>query len=227
MNVSDELHGRRISEADILVRRNEAAICICSRMARQVVRHGVQMRAQYSTPHLSVGGWFPRHMFKGLLQMQGKLHTIDGIIEVHDARIPFTGRNSKLSDIGILKPSILVFNKADLIGPENVEKINRRFRTSDTEVLFTNCKESKNASIKSIIPLMIKKIQSSSRYNRSEAIGMNLMVVGIPNVGKSSLINALRHMNMHRGRGAEVAPRPGVTKHVMERIMVTMIAYIV
>lgn len=186
----------------------------------QVVRHGLSMRQKYLSPTLSVGGWFPRHMFKGLMQMQGKLHSIDGIIEVHDARIPFTGRNPKLSDIGIIKPSILVFNKVDLINSDHIKRIKRKFSNSDVDVVFTTCKSSNSSTIKSLVPLMIEKMNNSPRYNRADNLGLNLMVVGIPNVGKSSLINKLRNINMHRRNSAEVAPKPGVTRSVMERIKV-------
>ncbi len=64
-------------------------------------------------------------------------------------------------------------------------------------------------------------IAGSERYNRSEALGFNLMVFGVPNVGKSSLINALRGVHMRKRSALQVAPEAGLTKNVHERIRVS------
>ncbi|KAA0201680.1 hypothetical protein HAZT_HAZT007526 [Hyalella azteca] len=188
--------------------------------AHSVLRHGLQMRSNFDFSKLQLRSWFPRHMAVGMMQMQGKLHSIDAVIEVHDARIPFTGRNFNLSDIGILKPSILVLNKVDLVAPERRERVASRFNDMGHEVLFTNSKEPSDRGVECIVEKVLHKIKNSNRYNRSEFPEINLMILGIPNVGKSSLINSLRNRNMHRKKAAAVAPRPGVTRCVMERIQV-------
>ncbi|KAF2356321.1 GTP binding domain [Trinorchestia longiramus] len=188
--------------------------------ARKVVRHGLEMRAEFDFSKYRLTSLFLRHMHTGLLQVMGKLHGIDAVIEVHDARVPFTGRNFKLSDIGIIKPSLLVMNKVDLIDSRFQDKIVSRFAEVDQKVVFTNAKDSSDECIAKIVPEILNKLKETNRGNRSEMNAVNLMVVGIPNVGKSSLINALRCRNMHRKKSAPVAPRPGVTRCVMERIKV-------
>jgi len=192
-------------------------------MARQVARHGLQMRETFQIPRFNAGGWFPRHMNRGMIQVQSKLHGVDAILEVHDARIPLTGRNPALTDIGIVRPSILVINKIDLIHPTKLERMKKHFQRHHSEqtVLYTNCKQSKDEGLQQIVGLVADMLGETSRFNRSEESGTNVLVVGIPNVGKSSVINALRNSNMHRKGRAEVAPRPGVTKHVMERTLIS------
>lgn len=88
--------------------------------------------------------WFPGHMGKGMKQMQQKLKQIDCVIEVHDARIPLTGRNTEFKHtISGIKPHILVLNKSDLIEKHFEGKIIERLQQENQDtmhVLFTNCK---------------------------------------------------------------------------------------
>lgn len=185
-----------------------------------VVRHGLKMRSHFDFKQFKLNSWFPRHMFKGMLQMQGKLHGVDGVIEVHDARIPFCGRNPNLGAIGIVKPSILVLNKRDLIEQEKADAIKKRYDYQGLHVVFTNSKQSGDHGVNSIIPTLVDIVERSNRFNRSDGNEINLMVLGIPNVGKSSLLNALRCSNLHRKKAAPVGSTPGVTKCVMEKIKV-------
>uniref|UniRef100_A0A6A7FN93 Mitochondrial GTPase 1 n=1 Tax=Hirondellea gigas TaxID=1518452 RepID=A0A6A7FN93_9CRUS len=188
--------------------------------ARTIIRHGLEMRQHFYSEKLKMENWFPRHMYRGLLQVQGKLHSIDAVVEVHDARIPFTGRNNKLTDIGIVKPSVLVINKIDLIDPRYRESLQQRFERMGHTVLFSNCKDSGDAGVKNLIPCVIDKLSEDNRFNRAGNPVYNLMVIGVPNVGKSSLINCLRSHNVQRKKCATVGPVPGVTRSVMERIKV-------
>jgi len=193
------------------------------RMAWQVVRHGLSMREAFDVPRLQAGGWNPRHMNRGRMQVQAKLHGVDAVLEVHDARIPLTGRNPALTDIGIIRPSVLLINKIDLVHPTKVKRMQKYFEKehSDKTVLFTDCKASKDSGLSQVVSSIAGLLDETSRYNRAEEAGVNVLVVGIPNVGKSSVINALRNANMHRRSRAEVAPRPGVTKHVMEKTLIS------
>lgn len=89
--------------------------------------------------------WFPGHMGKGIKQMQQKLKQVDCVIEVHDARIPLSGRNSEFKyTISGVKPHILVLNKKDKIDRRSQANIVDRLKYQDSEsqhVLFTNCKD--------------------------------------------------------------------------------------
>lgn len=151
--------------------------------------------------------WYPGHMAKTRRLIQENLKLIDVVVEITDARIPFSGRNPNFDDIIKNKPRLIVMNKSDL-ADENASKLWIEYY--------------KNLGIK-VIPIScatgtgINKIFSEARnlisdkIDREKEKGINktlkLMMVGIPNVGKSSLINRLS------GRaGAITGDRPGVTK---------------
>lgn len=172
--------------------------------------------------------WFPGHMGKGLKQMQQKLKSVDCIIEVHDARIPFSGRNSEFQNTitggGGWKPHILVLNKKDLIDNRDYRRIQEDLRRHEEHlehVLFTNCKDQRCPGIKRLVPLAIDLIQQSNRYNREGERDFCMMVIGVPNVGKSSLLNVLRNRHLHKKCVAQVGALAGVTKSVMERIKIS------
>ena len=180
------------------------------------------MRKVFDTSKLKINSWYPRHMNAGMHQVKGKLHSVDYIIHVHDARIPFTGRNSNLSDMSLARPSCLVFNKIDLISPHHLDTIKKRvYDESGEDVTFNNCKVSGHQGVKTLMPRIIQGIQNSDRYNRSSRKEYHLMVMGIPNVGKSSLINALRNHYTKSKNAAVVGARPGVTRAVLTKIRVS------
>lgn len=109
------------------------------------------MSIQHFRKHFEIASkeairWFPGHMGKGLKQMQQKLKTVDCIIEVHDARIPFSGRNPEFHySLTSAKPSILVLNKKDLIERELHSKIIARLKQDSQfpaeNVFMTNAKD--------------------------------------------------------------------------------------
>ncbi|XP_066985963.1 mitochondrial ribosome-associated GTPase 1 [Macrobrachium rosenbergii] len=191
-------------------------------MTGTVVKHGLSMRKSFDIAGLSVAHWFPGHMAKGLNQMQRKLKSVDCIVEVHDSRIPISGRNPIFGNrLTAIKPHLLVMNKADMISHRDRMAIEQFYEAQGfKELVFTNCKRSDSKGIKSVIPRVCKLIEDSERYNRSENSSYQLMVIGIPNVGKSSLINALRAKNLRRAKASAVGGTPGVTQSVLERIKV-------
>ena len=101
----------------------------------------MNFRKTYQVLHKEVIQWFPGHMGKGLKQMQQKLKTVDCIIEVHDSRIPFSGRNEEFKyTISGVKPHILVLNKKDLIDKRSHTRIVDKLKAKDDQhVLLTNC----------------------------------------------------------------------------------------
>ncbi|CAK9297412.1 unnamed protein product [Gordionus sp. m RMFG-2023] len=156
-------------------------------------------------------------------QMQAKLRTIDFIIEVHDARIPFSGRNINFQNLLGIKPRILVFNKKDLVDKTCYEQIIKKVSDQEKDVvkvLFTSANQIKDHSLLNILPIILDHIKISNRYNRMGADEYNIMIIGVPNVGKSSLLNAFRNKYMKKSKASEEGPYAGVTKSVLNKIKV-------
>lgn len=167
--------------------------------------------------------WFPGHMNKGLKQMQRKLKTVDCVIEVHDSRIPFTGRNPIFTNtLTGAKPHILVLNKKDLTISSLIPRIKDQLKAEQgiQNIVFTNSKDQSCRGLKTLRPLMVDLIKDSNRYNRSEETDYNVMIIGVPNVGKSSLINMLRSRNLRVGHALPVGAVAGVTRSVMTKIRI-------
>ncbi|XP_068619249.1 mitochondrial GTPase 1 [Battus philenor] len=167
--------------------------------------------------------WFPGHMNKGLKQMQRKLKSVDCVIEVHDARIPFTGRNPLFTEtLTGAKPHILVLNKKDLTVPSLLPKILDQLKSEQNlqNIVFTNSKDQNCRGLKTLKPLLVDLIKDSNRYNRSEELEYNVMIIGVPNVGKSSLINMLRSKNMRIRHALPVGAVAGVTRSLMTKMRI-------
>ncbi|XP_036078832.1 mitochondrial ribosome-associated GTPase 1 isoform X7 [Rousettus aegyptiacus] len=125
--------------------------------------------------------------------MQSSLKLVDCIIEVHDARISF-------GCCGDLK----IIRHLEREGLKNI--------------IFTNCVKDEN--VKQIVPVVTELVGSSYRYHRGENAEYCIMVIGVPNVGKSSLINSLRRHHLRKGKATRVGGEPGITRAVMSRIQV-------
>ncbi|XP_036121565.1 mitochondrial ribosome-associated GTPase 1 isoform X2 [Molossus molossus] len=166
-----------------------------------------------------VARWFPGHMAKGLKKMQSSLKLVDCIIEVHDARIPLSGRNPLFQETLGIKPHLLILNKMDLADLKEQQKIIQHLEGEGLKnVIFTNCIKDEN--IKQVIPKVTELVGSSYRYHRGENVEFCIMVIGVPNVGKSSLINSLRRQHLRKGKATRVGGEPGITRAVMSRIQV-------
>lgn len=166
--------------------------------------------------------WFPGHMGKGLKQMQQRLKKVDCVMEIHDARIPFSGRNSDFKyTISGIKPHILILNKVDLIDSRIKKQIETKLKNECEHVIFTNCKLSNDAGVKKLFPLAQELINKSDRYNRSGEEDFCVMMIGVPNVGKSSLTNCLRNRFLRKGNASQVGARPGITRSVLTKIKIS------
>ncbi|KAK2824241.1 hypothetical protein Q5P01_021416 [Channa striata] len=164
-----------------------------------------------------VAHWFPGHMAKGLKKMRASLRRVDCIIE----HIPFSGRNPLFQDTLDVRPHVLILNKMDLADLSNKQKILKTLERNGTKnVLFTDCLKQRDENVKKLVPLVMEVIESQSRFNRYENTDYCLMVIGVPNVGKSSLINSLRRTNLKKGRASRVGGEPGITKAVLTKIQV-------
>lgn len=145
--------------------------------------------------------WFPGHMAKTIRQLTEKKHQIDLIIELADARIPQSSRNPVLTEIFPDHPRLLLLNKSDLADASITEKWLKTLQNDHQHVKATN----------SLEPLSTKTVLSHAKNLVSEHKNLpptiNLLVAGIPNVGKSTLINRLLGR-----RKTVVGNKPGVTK---------------
>ncbi|MCJ8730399.1 hypothetical protein PDJAM_G00183870 [Pangasius djambal] len=160
-----------------------------------------QFRTVFDFGQREVAHWFPGHMAKGLKQMRASLRKVDCIIEIHDARISFS--------------------RMDLADTSNKLNILKQLETDGIKnVLFTDCLKQRDESIKKIVPLVTDLIENAPRFHREENRSYCLMVIGVPNVGKSSLINALRRTNLKKGKASRVGGEPGITKAVLTKIQV-------
>lgn len=155
----------------------------------------------------SVIQWFPGHMAKTKRLITECLPLVDIVIEVLDARIPVSSKNPVLDSLLGQKPRLAVFSKSALADPEASRLWQAYYREKETETIFYDCRsgDNLNAIAPKVREILGEKLE---RYESKGMTGRKLkaMIVGIPNVGKSSLINALAGSNR-----AKVENRPGVT----------------
>lgn len=151
--------------------------------------------------------WYPGHMTKTRRQIEADLKQVDAVCEIVDARIPVSSRNPDIDSICGAKPRIIVLNRMDLADPEATKKWVSYFRKKGMAVLATDCKSKRG--IADFTPAA--RTACAEKLQRDAARGMNrplrVMVVGIPNVGKSTLINQISGR-----KGAKAENRPGVTR---------------
>lgn len=151
--------------------------------------------------------WYPGHMAKTRRMIEENLKNIDVVVEILDARIPFSGRNPNFDDIIINKPRLVVMNKYDLADPSITDKWNLWYQKQGIKVIPISC--ATGFGINKIAPaareLIKEKLEKAKAAGRN--IGVKIMMVGIPNVGKSTLINRLSGK-----ASAKTGDRPGVTR---------------
>lgn len=151
--------------------------------------------------------WFPGHMAKTRRLISENLKNVDAVIEILDARIPYSSQNPEIRRLCNGKPSIILLNKASLADPAVTKKFSEHYTDQNTVCIETDCIS--GYGLQKIAPAIRKLCEE--KLNRYEEKGMHgrslkAMVVGIPNVGKSSLINKIVG-----NKKAKVENRPGVT----------------
>ncbi|MBR3879923.1 MAG: ribosome biogenesis GTPase YlqF [Clostridia bacterium] len=152
--------------------------------------------------------WFPGHMAKTRRMISENLKNVDVVIEILDARIPLSSRNPEIIKLKENKPSLIILNKASLADPRENKRWVEYYSTENSACILVDCLsgEGLNKILPAIKLLLKDKIE---RYESKGMIGRRLfaMVLGIPNVGKSTLINKLSG-----SKKAKVENRPGVTR---------------
>ena len=151
--------------------------------------------------------WYPGHMTKTRRQIEADLKQVDAVCEIVDARIPMSSRNPDIDSICGNKPRIVILNRMDLADPAATKRWAEYFKRKGMAAVPTDCKSRKGiADFQPAVRSVLKE-----KIERNAAKGMNkpvrVMIVGIPNVGKSTLIN---HISGRKGAKAE--NRPGVTR---------------
>lgn len=152
--------------------------------------------------------WYPGHMAKARRLIEANLKIIDVVIELIDARIPMSSTNPLIAGLIGQKPSVVVLNKADLADPSVVDEWVNYYKSKGRLVMTLNSKDGKG--IKQLVALVRRLAEPKLARWRSRGLknrSVRTMILGIPNVGKSTLINKLA-----RRSAAKTADKPGETK---------------
>lgn len=152
--------------------------------------------------------WFPGHMTKTRRKIQASLKLVDAVAEIIDARIPVSSRNPELHKIIENKPRIILMNKCDMADPSQTARWVSYYQKESVLAIPVDCKSGRglNQFIPKVRELLKDRIiqwEQKGMVNRT----IRVMIVGIPNVGKSSFINRMAKQNR-----AKVEDRPGVTR---------------
>lgn len=153
--------------------------------------------------------WFPGHMRKTQREIKENLKLVDAVIEIRDARIPRSSANPDIDNLLQGKPRIILLNKSDLTDSKTTKEWINHLTKDEVRVLEVNCL--KGEGLNAIKPTLLELLKE--KHDRLKAKGMvkiimRVMVVGIPNVGKSTFINKMAKNNI-----AKTGDRPGVTKN--------------
>ncbi|MBE6977176.1 MAG: ribosome biogenesis GTPase YlqF [Ruminococcaceae bacterium] len=151
--------------------------------------------------------WYPGHMTKTRRQMEQDLKQVDAVCEIMDARIPISSRNPDIDNICGNKPRMVILNRLDLADPDATARWASYFKSKGIAAVATDCKSRKgiNQFTPAVRQLLHEKIERDAAKGMTRAL--RIMIVGIPNVGKSTLINQISGR-----KGAKAENRPGVTR---------------
>ncbi|MBE6879687.1 MAG: ribosome biogenesis GTPase YlqF [Ruminococcaceae bacterium] len=152
--------------------------------------------------------WFPGHMTKTKRQIEANLKLVDAVAEIVDARVPESSRNPIISEITGNKPRIILLNKCDYADDNVTAMWQKKYTSLGFKVLICDCRSGKGVNsfipaVKSVLSDLLQKRKAKGFIGRP----LRVMVVGIPNVGKSSFINRLS-----KSGKTKVEDRPGVTR---------------
>ena len=152
--------------------------------------------------------WFPGHMTKARRMIISDLKMVDAVCEIIDARIPYSSRNPDLDEMTGTKPRIVILNRTDQADPDITKEWVKYFKSIGKFVIETDAKS--GWGVKNFTPAVKEVLKSKlDDYKSKGQVGrkLRIMVVGIPNVGKSSFINKVAGR-----KAASASDKPGVTK---------------
>ncbi len=152
--------------------------------------------------------WFPGHMTKTRRLIEADIKMVDAVVEITDARIPESSRNPILDELVGSKPRIMILNKCDYADDASTAIWRRYYEDRGITVITCDCRSGKGINkflptVKTLLKELIERRKARGMIGKA----LRLMVVGIPNVGKSSFIN-----RMANSRKTKVGDRPGVTR---------------
>ncbi len=152
--------------------------------------------------------WFPGHMAKARRMVAENLKLVDAVCEVIDARVPRSSRNPEIDELTAGKPRIIVLNRVDQADPARTKLWSEYFRAGGARVLETDCRTGRGVdAFTGVVRQLLRDRLDAWRAKGQVGKPLRVMVLGIPNVGKSSFINKVA-----KRRAAEASDRPGVTR---------------
>ena len=152
--------------------------------------------------------WFPGHMMKTLRVMEASVRQVDVVLELLDARIPYSSRNPEIERIAQARPRLYVLNKADLADPQITQRWVAYFRRGGSGCVALSSKNRGGVqSVKKAIDAELAELLARRAQKGMAGACVRIMVTGIPNVGKSTFINSFVGASR-----AQAADRPGVTR---------------
>ena len=152
--------------------------------------------------------WFPGHMTKAQRMIEDSLKQVDAVCEILDARIPRSSRNTDIDRLAAGKPRLIILNRVDLADPEITSQWRRHFERQGIRIIETDAKTGKGVNgfvpaLKELLKDKLADYAAKGQINRP----MRVMILGIPNVGKSTFINKVA-----KRRAAVAGDKPGVTR---------------
>ena len=167
---------------------------------RTLTKSGASMQRDYN--QLKLTGWFPGHMLKAGRDIRERLQLIDAVVELLDARLPLSSRNPALEDVFADKPSLLVFNKTDLAAPTLTASWRKWYREQGVPVHFIDARTGHH--VPGLLPA-VRQLWEEERVRRGATRPLvrplRIMIAGIPNVGKSTLVSLIpRFYDVTKGK---------------------------
>lgn len=161
-----------------------------------------------TSAHTQTIQWYPGHMTKTKRQIERDLRLVDAVAEILDARVPLSSRNPDIASLTSGKPRVILLNKCDMADPRATKLWVDALSTDHTRAIPVDCKSGRGVdqfvpALRSLLSARIEAYRAKGMLNPS----MRVMIIGIPNVGKSTFINRIAGRNK-----AVSADRPGVTR---------------
>ena len=152
--------------------------------------------------------WFPGHMTKAQRMIEDNIKLVDAVCEILDARIPRASRNPDIDRLAAGKPRLVILNRIDLADPDVTARWRKYFEAQGISVLETDAKSGKGVNgfagaVRRLLADKLREFEAKGQVGRP----LRVMVLGIPNVGKSTFINKVAHR-----KAAAAGDKPGVTR---------------